>query len=416
MKRYFLLLLLILITAITYGQNSFVVSGTVKDHQENLSGASIYLNGFKISTSTDKNGKFVLSNITPGSYELLVQMIGYKPYSKKVIVADKSINVDITLSEKVTELSAVVIRPDPNRDYYLNLFKNFFIGDTPNSKECDILNLNVLSLYRDRDKGTLVASSNDFLIIENRALGYRIKYMLDKFEYNFDKKVLFFAGYSTFEEMEGKSSDLKRWIKNRETAYNGSAIHFIKSLYQRTTREEGFVMYKRREIPNKDRYPDSLIDVNLSQIMKGKMVTQLSSNHKEANSMSYWLKEKKKPRFLHHLERKDVLIDTLVSAFNENIKKINFQDELFIVYKNEKEMPDYEKTPFYQSRPVDLQGKQVSVLKMLRAPIYFYKNGMIHNPQSTLHSGFWAYEKMADSVPLDYVPISSSKSSSKKNR
>ncbi|MNJ93030.1 hypothetical protein D3C87_107090 [compost metagenome] len=48
---------------------------------------------------------------------------------------------------------------------------------------------------------------------------------------------------------------------------------------------------------------------------------------------------------------------------------------------------------------------QVSLINLLEPPILFYKNGSIANPRSFLYKGFWAYEKMGDSVPVEFKPL-----------
>jgi hypothetical protein len=40
----------------------------------------------------------------------------------------------------------------------------------------------------------------------------------------------------------------------------------------------------------------------------------------------------------------------------------------------------------------------------LLSPANFYENGGIFDPRALLYEGFWAYEKVADMVPMDYIP------------
>lgn len=398
-----LFLLFLLLTGNVFGQTTFSISGTIRDKNEVLPGASVYVSGYKIATSTNSDGKFTLPNMKPGSYDILVQMIGYLPFSKNVMVTNKPMVVEFKLIESTTKLNEVVIKPDPDREWLINLFKEFFIGKTPNAEQCKILNTNILDIDHDKRSRIFLVKASEFLIIENEALGYRIKYLLEQFEYNFNTKILFYAGYPTFEEMKGSKSKQKRWAKNREIAYKGSAQHFYTSLSQNRVDEEGFIIYKRYEIPNKDRLPDSLIETSIKQLMTGKGISSLSISNKNGNSINYWLQERRKPKMLFFIDKAKIYTDTLVKTFSPNFKMINYKDDLFVAYKNEKESAAYEATSFYQSRPKELIGYQVSIVKMLRAPIYFYPNGVIYNPHSTLYSGYWSYEKMADTVPMDYV-------------
>jgi hypothetical protein len=387
-------------------QTYFSISGTISDTKETLPGAGVYLSGYKMATVTDSNGKFVLRNLSPGTYDVLIQMIGYLPYTKTVVVSDKPVVINITLQENTTILKEVVIKPDPNRAYYIEEFKKYFIGISPNAAQCKILNTYVLVIDDDHQKGLLTMSATDFLIIENQALGYRIKYLLVNFEYDYHNKIVFYAGHSTFEEMKGSKSKQKRWEKNRETAYRGSAQHFYTSLYNNKVEEEGFQLIKRYQILNKNRAPDSLIKANMRTIITGK---KSASNGTDTLTMNYWSKENRKPKYLHMLNRSKILTDTLVKQYNNNIKTINFTDELFVIYKNEQETAAYKETSDYQVRPKDLEKYQVSVAKLLQAPIAFSSNGVTVNPRSTLYSGYWSYEKMADCVPIDYVPLAKEK-------
>ncbi len=397
-----LLLLFLFFAGSAFGQSTFSISGSIKDKTEVMIGAGVYLSGYKISTATNADGKFVLANLKPGNYDVLVQMIGYLPLSKNVIITDKSVSIELKLSENTTLLNEVVIKPNPNYARYINLFKAFFIGTTLNASQTKIVNTEVLSIDEDIENHSLTIKASDFLIIENRALGYRIKYLLEQFDYNFGTKVLYYAGYPTFEEMKGRASEQKKWSKNRDIAYNGSAQHFLASLYQNNVIEEGFIIHKRYEFPNPNRLPDSVIKANYKKLLvydKQKKLYRLDTKN---DAYAQWQKQNKEPRNTVAIDRSKIYTDTLVKKFNGNLKMINYKDDLFVVYKFEKESAEYENSSYYQSRPTDLRG-QVSVIKMLRAPIYFYANGIVYNPKSTLYSGYWSYEKMADAVPMDYV-------------
>ena len=163
-----------------YAQAPLSITGTIKDKKgEVIPGAAVYLSGYQIATVANNEGRFTLGNLKPGNYELLVQVIGFTPQNKNVNLLDKKVNVDIILSENVTELTEVVTKADPNRQRYINMFKANFIGNTPNAKQCKILNPEVIQTDYDPAKRLLTVTATDFLIIENKALGYRIKYLLN---------------------------------------------------------------------------------------------------------------------------------------------------------------------------------------------------------------------------------------------
>lgn len=400
----YLIILLIAIHFSAVAQDNFSISGTVRDEKETIPGAAIYLSGTKISTITNAEGKFTISKLPAGSYDVLVQVVGYMPYSKSIIISDKSVHMDVLLTSNPVMLNEVVIKPDPNRLAYLNLFKEFFIGRTPNAKDCKILNSEVLIIDYDKQQRLLSVKSNEFLIIENKALGYKIKYMLQAFEYSYRTHIVYFAGFPFFEEMQGSKSKIKRWNKKRNTAYYGSSQHFFQSLYEGKSGSEGFVLHKLATIGNKNRLPDSVINANIKRLSTGSRAINLLTFNKD-DSLNFWLKERSKPKSMAVLNKAQILTDTLVKTYNQDVKYINFTDELFVMYTKEKETEEFSHLGFQVSRSPDMGNYQVSLINLMEPPIFFYKNGSIANPRSFLYKGFWAYEKMADAVPIEFKPV-----------
>lgn len=388
----------------TFAQETYVISGTVKDKNEFLPGAAVYVSGYKIATSTNGEGKFTLAKLAPGNYDILVQMIGYIPYSKNVVVSDKSINISIILTESTTQLNTVVIRPDPNRLYHISLFKDFFIGKTPNSDQCKILNLQVLTFNDDRAKRLLTANASDFLIIENKALGYKIKYLLEAFEYDYASKIIYYAGHPHFEELPGNASKQRRWAKARELAYNGSIQHFFKSLYDNTIAQQGFVINKLVTTPNPMRQPDSLINANVKRLTTGRQGVINTMTFNGNDSLSYWIRQRNLSKNINTLSRANVLVDTLVKKDEVPLKMMQFTDALFVIYNKEKEDARFQNSGNRQNRPFDIGDTQVSVINIRHPKVRFYSNGSVYDPMSTLYSGYWAYEKVADLTPLEYLP------------
>jgi hypothetical protein len=402
--RFYLFTLQLLTFTLSFAQGTFSIIGTVRDEKETIPGAAIYLSGTKISTISNNDGKFSIGNLPAGNYDLLVQVVGYLPYSKSIIISDKNILIDATLKANTVMLQEVVIKPDPNRLAYLNLFKDYFIGRTPNAKDCKILNTEVLLIDYDKRNRVLSVNSNEFLIIENKSLGYRIKYLLQSFEYDYKTHIVFFAGFPYFEEMKGSKSKINRWNKKRNIAYNGSPVHFFRSLYNGSSESEGFVIHKLATIENKNRKPDSIISKNIRMLSTGKNAINVLTFNKN-DSLNYWLNERKKPKNMAVLNRARVLTDTLVKVYNDDLKYMNYSDELFIMYTKEKETEEYNNLGFQVSRAPDMGNYQTSLINLREPPIYFYKNGNIANPRSFLFKGFWAYEKMADAVPLEFTPV-----------
>lgn len=403
LKRFLLnFILLICLCSSAIAQNTFSISGTVKDNVGVLPGASIYLSGYKISTVTNDAGNFTLPKLAPGSYDILVQMIGFLPFKKNIIL-EKSVSINVVLIENTTLLNEVVVKPDPDRAYHLSLFRDNFIGLSPNAEDCKLLNPQVLTTHFDKSTSILTISTDQFLIIENKSLGYKIKYLLENFEYNFKTRIIYYAGQPFFEDLKGGSAKQKKWAKAREIAFNGSIQHFFKSLYENKVSEEGFVINKLIKIPNPMRKSDSLINANIKKFTAvGQVGRTITLNI--SDSLNYWFRQKNEPKLVNTINRANVIIDTLVKPFNENLKAVAYNDALYIMYKNELETAIYRNSGHWQSRPLDMPNYQISVIHLLSSPAAFFANGGILDPKSFLYEGYWAYEKIADMVPMDYIP------------
>jgi len=404
--KSFSVLFFLLVVKICFAQQNYLLSGTVKDKRgEVLPGAGVYVSGYKMATVTDNNGNYTLP-LKPGNYDILVQLIGYKTVNKNIIIADRAIKLDLVLEESITQLSEVTIKPDPNRAHYIAMFKDFFIGTTPNAQQCKMINPNVLLVDYDRDEANLTVKTNQFLIIENQALGYRIKYLVNNFEYSSRTKIIYYEGFPYYEDLKGSARKKKIWAKKRLTAYLGSPQHFFTSLYNDRATEEGFIINKLITQPNRDKPADSIINANIKRLTKlqGGLL-QKKINFNQGDSLSYWIRQKNLPDGISILSRSPVAQDTLVHIKNQNVKSINFTDKLYIIYTKEKEDPLFaNRIGLSINRPLDMPDYQVSTITLQIAPVYFYANGGIYNPRAMLYAGYWAWEKIADSVPMDYLP------------
>lgn len=98
---------------------------------------------------------------------------------------------------------------------------------------------------------TLQAAAQEPLLIENRALGYRIKFQLEHFAYTDSSSLLSYQGDPVFEPLTpANEQEVKRWQANRQKAYEGSIMHFGRALYRHQLAQEGFTIQKVIEQKN----------------------------------------------------------------------------------------------------------------------------------------------------------------------
>ena len=106
-QRYRILTVLLFFVAISvtaFAQRT--VSGTIKDSQGNgLPGVNVIVKGTTTGTTSDSGGKYTIS-VPDGSNILVFSFIGFS--AKEAEIGNQS-NIDITLTEDVTELGEVVV-------------------------------------------------------------------------------------------------------------------------------------------------------------------------------------------------------------------------------------------------------------------------------------------------------------------
>ena len=87
------------------------ITGTVIDSSSTLplAFASIAIAGTGRGAQTGQDGRYLIGDVAPGSYQLQVRRIGFRPVTRDVVVAaGQSINVDFALVPQVVQLNEVV--------------------------------------------------------------------------------------------------------------------------------------------------------------------------------------------------------------------------------------------------------------------------------------------------------------------
>ena len=366
--KYLIILLLITTGSILKAQETYSINGMVRDNAGPLPGATVFLTGTKVITACDNEGRFHLDHISPGSYGLVAKMIGFTPQSVPVIIKSHSAQLSLVLKTNTNALKEVVIKADDNWEEHYREFKRWFLGNTPNARDCDIINPKVLFFHYDKVTQTLSASADEFLIIENKALGYRIKYLLTNFEHDNANSILRYQGYPSFADMTAKTDkEAVRRKNNRQTAYNGSIIHFMKSIYNDKVYETGFEIYKLLNKP--------------------------------APGVKYT--NENRITFDDH----QVMVDSLLTTTDNNFKTFTFKDALFVVYTKEREPAVFENSGYKIDRPAHAKfpSGQISMVNLMESSVSIDSQGNYSPTNGLLFEGFMAYEQIADLTPLEFV-------------
>jgi CarboxypepD_reg-like domain len=337
-------------------QKTFSVDGKVLDTTgQPLAGASVFCQNTTIGTLSKSDGSFHL-RLTSGGYDLIVSFTGYQTESVRIGKDHKeSDTLRITLKGEDKSLEQAVVTGSAEVAdgwvKYGQFFLDNFIGTTPNAAQCVLENKDALKFYFYKKRNKLRIKATADLLITNNALGYKIKYQLDSFVYEYNNNVGTYTGYPLFEEMQGTQEQMDSWKQNRLYSYAGSRLHFIRSWYDSTLDDEGFVL----------EMPDS------------------NDNNK--------------------MKRITNPYDPKIFAVDSGDVEISIQGRLRVSYTNE--LPD-KKYLSEHKFPLNT-AVQISAMDIVNGFV-IEENGYFYEQSDITNMGYWAWKKVAELLPLDYLP------------
>ena len=403
-KIFNLILLIVLVGKKGHSQK---VLGKITDSRTNqpVQFANVYFANTTIGTTTNPEGTFKLSGFPAGKYDLTVSFVGYNTYSRSLeLKGNETLQIAIELVPEVVNLPEVFITADTsNWKRNFQSFRNYFLGTTPASTKAQITNKKALAFYDDNNQRTLYAHAREPLVIRNDWLGYEITYDMISFQMEYRDGKLAYYGVPRFSYLKPKNkSKEKRWERNRNKAYKGSLLHFFRSMAEGNFEKDEFLVLELLKIPNPDRLPDKLIDERISYYQKGVkaasggLVTISVGGANVLNgsdSLSYYLKERRKPKEVDSLGRQFKTGKELLEG-----DYVNYIGMLQIIYKGAKEALEY---PFKSRSTPGYQESRLHIKDRLK----LYDNGYYEDVRSTYIEGYWSWiGTMASLLPMDYVP------------
>ncbi|MDQ6608358.1 MAG: carboxypeptidase-like regulatory domain-containing protein, partial [Bacteroidota bacterium] len=252
MKKQSLLFIALLSTALAFSQGT--ISGNVVDAETKLplEGASVFAQNTTKGTITNKEGAFNLY-LEKGGYEIIISFTGYASRSINLEVNGNR-NFNLELQKGDNTMSEIIIKnsnevPD-GWEKYGQFFVQHFIGATPNADSCILLNPQALKFLYFKRNDRLKVLATEPLQIQNRSLGYNLRYELDSFVYFYRTDLNSYRGKCLYLPIESDSAQQAIWKESRKTAYNGSMLHFLRSYYDSALTKEGFTvgLYSEKSI------------------------------------------------------------------------------------------------------------------------------------------------------------------------
>jgi len=394
MRSYWIILVFILCPFIALAQNATITGKVVSANGKNpVTRASVFLSNATYGSVTADDGSFTLGGVKPGQYELVVTTVGYEDYSQTIQVGGAPLKLNIELTQKVLMLREVVVSSAADWKKNYEQFKRDFIGTTENSKLCKVLNPHILNLIYHRNKQQLEASGDEFLVVENRALGYRTKFLLKNFVSDAIEHTIQYAGKALFEELPGSVEQKKIWKLKREQAYYGSAQHFYRSLYKDKLKEEGFEAHDFTRFLNHERPDEALLAQKIKRFRDITPNRDSLMNWYKLSNLTKWNREN-----LVRIPYQS--FEILRKTPQQGIYAVVFPHFLYVVYTKKEETTEFKDV----YRPLDMGNFETSIITLYNNYILFDMNGIVISNPSPLYEGTWSKAKLADLLPVDYEP------------
>ena len=355
MKKPFTVVLLLLLSLFSLAQSTITGKVVDAESKEPLQGASIFAQNTTRGTVSDKDGAFQLY-LDKGGYELIISFTGYQ--SKTITVensGDRQFTIELQKADN--SMREIIIKSsnevEDGWDKYGNFFIQHFIGATPFADSCVLQNPQALKFLYFKRNDRLKVLASEPLQIENKALGYHLRYELDSFVYFFKNDINTYRGRCLYSAMDGTPDQLEQWAQNRKQAYYGSRLHFLRSYYDSTLKQEGYT-----------------VDI-------------LSSTT------------------VNKFDRLSNPYDTTYYAYNDSTgdAELWFPVKVSITYL--KKVPEKEYLQQYQL-PADVPV-EISYVE-LSDGIIIKPNGYFFDQKSWTNQGYWSWKNLADQLPYDYEP------------
>jgi len=222
---------------------------------------------------------------------------------------------------------------------------------------------------------------------------------------------MFYLGYTLFEDMAKNPDKIpKRFIRERQKAYNGSIVHFMRSLYEDQLIENGFEVRRLVRIPNNEKERvRSIVHGRAGKTggsneksglpIRNNDAGPLASTRRNPDSIAYYDRILKQKDYEEIISKHTLTADSLVSVSDAG-HILFFENYIHVMYRKAFEEPGY----LLYSRENRKPYHPRSVVSLLNGnPVTIEKNGSAFPPTEFFSSGYWAWnEKIAHLLPADY--------------
>ena len=359
----------------------------VDDTGHSIDKVNIYLDGTKTSTISKEDGSFILNIPAKSQGSLVFQKENYETFTTGLQnVLDKTLKVVLVKTNAIEEIRLVPYTSEAYRSY-INYFLETFIGS--NREQVKIKNQKSLKFSYDKKDKLLKVKAPNTLIIENKNLGYEISYNLISFSADFKSKMVNYIGTSFFKET--KNTDKIKL--NRMNAYEGSLLHFFRSIYNSKVTEDNFIVNQVVRVPN-PQYPSEEELKTLKNFFD--FMTQPDINNIPQNIRNISHRKNTQSPYILAIVKTKIPESDYIKRTEGNVF-LEFKDILQVNYPK-----------FYY----ELKGKEFVKRKNQTVLSSFLhsdgeafevsKEGNITTPDQLITEGDFSRNKIENMLPLDY--------------
>lgn len=368
------------------------LSGQVLDAQTSkpLEMANVFFANTTVGMPTNAQGKFAFPTLKPGSYTLVVSYLGYQLYKQAITVADAPQTFIIQLAPTTNQLSEVVVRPHRNRPADYARFVQRFLGSSSFSKQCKIRNPDGVVVEYDDQKKALTAYTPYQLQVDNEALGYRVTFYDLDFRVSYGQQTTYTDSQVSFQDLTPRNErQRRRWAENRQRAYQGSFMHFLRSVYHDEVAAAGFrVQRLQREVNKRRAWADTF------------MLTRSTLGVQNRGLPMAVVHALREPPITSALSPDELPIDSL-RRWQAPRAWLRFRGLLAVTYEGEEKDPAYQRL-FPGSRGDARAQRSVVHLRAPEAEVA--AAGVVRTVGAVVTEGYWGFERVGELLPQDYQP------------
>ncbi len=366
-QLYFCFVALLLLSFTAYSQTDIL--GRVEDETNNmpLPNACVFFNNTSIGTNTNQQGEFYFETVRMLNTELVIYCPGYEPmvYKPNAQQVEGKRMVFRLRLKSFDPVNKPTLSSGLRRDF-LAVFSRNLLGITEEANRSKIMNDSVIYFGAGETTTSFRAYADSPLVVINNMLGYKIIFLLEDFWYDDATGQNNFFGYAHYEEL---GSD-KKFFKNRRNCYYGSTLHFYRSLVAHQLYNEGFGTFLVKTDSTK------MNGLNIG----GMIIPVHDSTGLEPISDGDIM-------YIDSVNNFSIKVDgQLLVQYNQNTTAKNYlvEQDLFMSGFLPEGVESY----------IQFKGPLTGINYA----------GILNDYNSVTYSGYWIYERLANTLPVNYKP------------